>query len=248
MNQAASDAAPYYSQHGEDVVIAEAFADVPRGWFCEVGCIDGRLFSNTLRLEEQGWRGVCVEAHPDYIPALRANRARSIVVHCAVGDRDAVTTPFFANARGSLSTLDRSLESEYADRYGRYFMGFQEISLPMRTISSILDQHRVPPLDVLSIDIEGCDDIALKGLDLSRHRPGLIIVEADRPHSLASFDARLVPSGYSRPFAVSNNWFYFRDADRAARVVGRVFEAEITRTGHPLDADPPSVVAVTIRT
>lgn len=235
MSATISPARAYYSQHGEDVVLDTALADIERGVFVEVGCIDGRRFANTLALEERGWTEMCVEAHPAYIELLRRNRPGSVVVHAAVAEADADAVTFYANSRGSLSTLDPSLEGEFAERYGKWFTGFEPTRVPMRSISSLLDEHAMPDVDVLSIDVEGCDTRALMGLDLRRHRPRIVILEADRPDDLAAMDGMLLPRGYTRGFALSTNWFYFREPERLRALKGRTLGCRVTHTRHPLD-------------
>lgn len=225
----------YYSQNGEDLVIEAAFGGADQGFFVEVGCIDGRRFSNTLALEERGWRGICVEAHAGYIEMIRAARPGSTVVHCAIGDRDEAEVPFYANARGALSTLDRSLEGLYSTKYAPWFHGFQEQRIAMRTISTLLDELGAPPVDVLSVDIEGCDVLAIRGLDVKRHRPRLIVVEADDEASGAEIDGMLLPAGYSRGPTVSGNVFYFAERAMLDRLRGRTIRGTVTHTRHPMD-------------
>ena len=53
-----------YTQFGEDGLIAaclEKIGETNRHCF-EIGAADGRFFSNTLRLREDGWRAVLIEA------------------------------------------------------------------------------------------------------------------------------------------------------------------------------------------
>jgi len=69
--------------------------------------------SVTPTLEQAGWSGICIEAHPDYISLLRRNRPNSVIVHAAVGDEDKETVSFYANSRGSFSTLDPSIAGIY---------------------------------------------------------------------------------------------------------------------------------------
>jgi hypothetical protein len=115
----------YYSQHGEDALLDLVFGDQKEGFFVEVGCIDGRHFSNTLTFEEREWNGMCVEAHAGYIDMLKKNRPSSIICHCTAGetDEDAV---FYANARGRLSTMDKTSEACWQRDYVPYFSGFEE--------------------------------------------------------------------------------------------------------------------------
>src|SRR5688500_18948182 len=133
MGEVGADAgARFYSQHGEDLLLAAMLEDVEAGRFAEVGCIDGLRFSNTLHFEARGWRGLCVEAHRDYIDLLRENRPGSTVVHAAASERDAEQVTFYANRRGSLSSVDRGREAEFARRFGEYFTGYEEQKVSMR--------------------------------------------------------------------------------------------------------------------
>jgi hypothetical protein len=52
-----------------------------------------------------------------------------------------------------------------------------EADVPARTLSSILDAHDAPEIDLLSLDVEGYEPSVLQGLDLGRHAPRWILVE-----------------------------------------------------------------------
>ena len=45
------------------------------------------------------------------------------------------------------------------------------------TLNSLLAQHNIREMDLLAIDTEGEDLKVLRGIDLSQHRPALIVVE-----------------------------------------------------------------------
>lgn len=230
----------FYSQHGEDFLLSEIFGNQKQGTFVEIGCIDGRRFSNTLMLEEQGWRGLCVEAHRDYIPLLYRNRPGSTIVHCAIGETDANDVPFFANARGSLSTLDQTRKEQFRQSYGQYFTGFEQQKVAMRTITTLLREYGLRSIDVLSLDIEGYEVPALQGLDLAAYRPRLLIIESDSEQQVRQFDSILVPAGYVRGFNVAQNWFYTTEPALLNRAIGRRWEFALTHTAHPLDQDGDS--------
>jgi FkbM family methyltransferase len=60
-----------YSQNREEEIIVQLFnAERQVGHFLDIGAYDGKTFSNTLRLAELGWSGVCVEPSPTVFPAL----------------------------------------------------------------------------------------------------------------------------------------------------------------------------------
>lgn len=237
----------YYSQNGEDYLLERIFPG-DHGLFVEVGCIDGRRFSNTLRFEEKGWKGLCVEAHADYIEALRKNRPGSIVCHCAAAETDEDDVPFFANARGSLSTLDRSSEADFERRFGQWFTGFEEQRVPKRRLDTLFDQFGIADIDILSIDVEGYEAQTLRGIDFERFRPTVLVLEAETAEAEAAIAALLEPAGYHKSSRLASNLFFLADPDLAERIEGVDEEVRLTHTGHPLDREPDRAVTVRVDT
>lgn len=233
----ASQEPMFYSQHGEDVIAWKVLRDSPGPrYFVEVGMIDGVRFSNTLALEQRGWRGLCVEAHPGYVGQVRRNRSGSTVIHAAAADVTGVTLPFHADPRGDLSSLVERDPQQMQARFGRWFQGYDVVHVPVRTLDDMLEQAQAPQgLELISIDIEGGEVAALRGLNLDRWQPRLLVIEADDAQAQAALDAHLLPLGYHRARRVGVNVFYARtrlDAwqVRLARVDCRVFHP-----AHPVD-------------
>jgi len=52
----------------------------------------------------------------------------------------------------------------------------------LRRIHTQLDKHGITHVDLLSLDVEGLELEALRGLDLTRHRPTWILVEVSHIH------------------------------------------------------------------
>jgi FkbM family methyltransferase len=237
----------YYSQHGEDALLDLVFEGQKEGFFVEVGCIDGRRFSNTLSFEERGWKGMCIEAHDGYIESLKNNRPNSIICHCAAGeaDEDAI---FYANARGSLSSLDKSSEARWKKDYAPYFSGFEEQQVKKVRLSTLLDSYQISEIDILSLDIEGYEVEAMKGLDLFRHRPKVMVIESDSPQHEAQLDKLILPHGYEKSLKLLGNLFYVRDKELGKRLVGKKQVVQLIHTQHPLDSGGDISKTVTIDT
>jgi len=238
----------YFSQHGEDFLLETLFDSQEQGFFVEIGCIDGLRFSNSLRFELNGWKGLCVEAHADYIEPLRRNRPNSIVEHAAVGEKDAEEVTFYANSRGSLSTLDKGKESEF-ERYGEYFTGFETQKVPMLTLNTIFRKRSIHAIDFLSLDIEGYEVQALRGIDFSEFRPTRLVIESDSREHADQIEAVLKPAGYVFVTSLGPNLFYSliqRDRKIIHRKVFR--NVPITHTRHPLDNTTDKTVNVDIAT
>lgn len=239
----------YYSQNGEDFILDQMFPDKTDGFFVEVGCIDGKRFSNTLHFEQKGWKGLCIEAHPDYIPLLIANRPNSIVCHCAVGEKDQDDVIFYANNRGSLSTLDKSLEARWKKDYAAYFHGFEEKHVPMKSLDTIFREYHMTHIDILSIDIEGYEVNALKGLNFSLVRPQVIVVESDDRAHEKELDTILRSKGYTKSVRISGNIFFVANPVFHQRVKDKIFEdIKVIHTRHPLDEGDDQIRFITIST
>lgn len=238
----------YYSQHGEDFLLSEIFKDKKNGFFVEVGCIDGRRFSNSLTFEKRGWRGLCVEAHADYIKLLKKNRANSIICHCAAGEKDEDQVTFFANARGSLSTLDKSKESNFRKNYGKYFSGFEEQKVKKRRLDTLFREHNINEIDFISLDIEGYEVEALMGIDFQQYKPLVFVIESDSANHELQLDNILIPNGYTKSTRLASNIFYLIDQKLEKRTKNKRFHVSLTHTRHPLDRGEDVPVEILIDT
>jgi FkbM family methyltransferase len=240
--------ANFYSQHGEDYLLDLMFPDTKDGFFVEIGCIDGRRFSNTLYFEEKGWKGLCVEAHPDYIPFLKQNRPNSIICHYAVGEKDEDDVIFYSNDRGSLSTLDKTQEARWKKQYAEYFHGFVEKHVAKRTLNSIFKEQQVGHINILSLDIEGYEIPALQGLDLRVYQPDVLVIETDGDDQKNRQNEILSAAGYFSATSLYGNIFYVRDQKLAAKVQNIAATVPLVQSRHPLDAGDDLIIQAKIDT
>lgn len=153
------------------------------GFFVEVGAHDGFTASNTYFLERfRGWRGVLVEPIPSLYERCVRERPRSTVVNCAlVGDghtREVSMVYRGPRSRVAGHAVPAAPEYDFLD----WERGFT-VTVPARTLSSILDEAGATEIDLLVLDVEGYELEALRGLDLSRHAPALVLVETNEAAS-----------------------------------------------------------------
>jgi FkbM family methyltransferase len=198
----------YYGQHGEDFLTNKIFSGKSTGVYVEIGCLDGIEFSNTYYFEKKGWKGLCIEAHNDFITALNKNRPQAKIVHCAVGEKDIEEVTFYANKIGSLSTLDKGEESRWKEHYKDFFFGFEEQKVKMRTLNSIFADTGTTDIDFISLDIEGYEVQALTGIDLKKYRPRLFIIEYKDEDHKGKVDEILLTAGYYFLSVIGCNLFY----------------------------------------
>src|SRR5436190_17226807 len=77
------------------------------------------------------------------------------------------------------------------------------------TITALLDKHCISHVDFMSIDLEGFELEALKGLDYSRHKPTWLLVEERNPRDLFAF----LSPWYSFVEQLSDHDFLFHSKD-----------------------------------
>jgi len=154
----------------QEVRLVAAFFGDHRGYFVEVGANEPQLRSQTWHLEQAGWTGVLVEPQPELANKLRASRrARVFAVACSAPEDAGRTLPL--HVAGPLSSLDRTQMAPGAAPK-------MVIEVPVRTLDSVLEEAGAPEnFDFLSIDVEGHEIAVLRGFDIARWRPRLILLE-----------------------------------------------------------------------
>ena len=200
--------ATFYSQHGEDFLLNEIFNRKRDGFFVEIGCIDGIEYSNSYFFEKSGWKGLCIEAHNGFIKDLTKNRPNSRIIHCAVGEENLDKVTFYANKIGSLSTLLRTEAQPAAPNSTESVWGHEEQTVPMRTLNNIFATAGVDKIDFVSMDIEGYEEYAIRGWDLNKYRPRVLLIEFMDKNHQQSIQKMVEPFGYHLAGTIGCNAFY----------------------------------------
>jgi FkbM family methyltransferase len=163
-----------YSQHAEEVVIRDFFQDRRNGVFLDVGCAWPVLYSNTYYLErELDWTGIGVDGLPDYGPRWKKRRPGSRFFNFIVTDHSDTTESFYRTVRRDLLGISRLSKEEKSHRRVRY----EEIRVPTITLTQLLERNGIAKIDLLSMDIEGAETLALAGFDVERFQPELAVIE-----------------------------------------------------------------------
>jgi FkbM family methyltransferase len=240
----------YFSQLGEDCLLAQFFAFKPHGFFVDVGAFDGIYLSNTYFFEQLGWTGICVEAFPPYFSLCVRNRPGSKCHHTACLERDRGMVEFRAE-RGGLFCgveVDENAVANYYRGAAVPFDGFRSIKVPSSSLDALLPDG-TGEIDFASIDVEGAELQVLAGFDLERHRPRILVIEANTAPHRQAVDDHLAPRGYLPARSMAWNHFYVRTQEDARALRAIEVKTDLERPPHPLgrlynrvgDAVPPSV-------
>lgn len=189
----------------------------------EAGANDGVRQSNTYYLERfRGWRGLLVEPIPELYARCVTERPRSVVRNCAVVSPDEAETELVLRYADLGSTAIGADEYPF-DEVNFGWDASYEIRVPTRTLSSLIDEEGLDRVDFCSLDVEGYEVEALRGLDLERHAPLYLLIESwtdERLHAIK----RILGTGYEVVELPSDHDVLFRrttgrpaDEDHSAR-------------------------------
>ena len=162
-----------YSRNAEEWIVRDYFEDRRDGVFVDVGANDPRVESNTYFLETAlGWRGIAIDAIPDFAPEYTRLRPRTRFFSLFVSDESDAVEDFYIPTEGPLGASD---SKEVAERVG----GPIDVrKVRTVTLNDLLAHERVERIDFLSMDIELAEPRALAGFNVERYRPGLVCIEA----------------------------------------------------------------------
>jgi FkbM family methyltransferase len=173
-----------YAQNAEDVVLARALP-AAAGFYVDVGAGHPEISSVTKHFYDLGWSGINIEPRADAIALLDEQRPRDVNLQVAVGAFEGTTDLYVVDGDPDLSTIDDA-DVEFLRERG-YEFAVEKV--PVRTLDSLLEEHNVTTIDFLKIDVEGSEGDVLAGVDLSRWRPRVIVIESIKPWSRERSDA-----------------------------------------------------------
>lgn len=181
-----------YGLDGLDRIILDSLPAEP-GVFVEVGAYDGVAQSNSVLLEQAGWRGLMVEANPGSYARCVRRRPKMTVIHAACVAKEPADGHTTITDVGLMSlTADSTLHGPRREEWLERGEGFakrarQDIEVPAATLDSLLAKHGLEAFDLLLLDVEGAELAVLQGLDLTRYRPRWIVAEDTYDDEVADY-------------------------------------------------------------
>lgn len=204
-----------YAQNFEDVLLWRALQHVKNGFYVDVGANDPVLHSVTKAFYDQGWSGINIEPMPSYHQVFEQQRPRDINLAVAAGAAAGEITLFDVPAMNGWASTDSAVAREHiAEGYA-----VVETVVPVRTLSDICAEHVRGTIHFLKIDVEGFEGEVLRGFDLQRWRPWVLVIEATLPGSRVSnhadWESLVTEHAYHYAYFDGLNRYYVADEQRA---------------------------------
>ena len=168
----------------------------------------------------KGWRGLVIEPQDALARLYAGTRPRDRVVSTLAGRSDGEVAFHEVEGMHGLS----SMVAANADRARELAATVRITVKPVARLSRLIDEAGITTIDFLKIDVEGAEADVLAGLDLARHRPRVIVVEAINPNNLdadmTAWEPMLIEARYQFRLFDGLNRFYVADecAELGARL------------------------------
>ncbi|NGN44171.1 FkbM family methyltransferase [Mesorhizobium sp. CGMCC 1.15528] len=233
----------YYGENAEDCLLWHLFEDRSTGFYVDVGAFDGVYLSNTFSFEQQGWRGICVEPHPEYSRICEKNRplARTLQLAC-VDDENLREVPFYTEEIGVYSRLEleegdvKQLKASYK-KHDLKVEGFDRTVVAARTLSSIISEYAPKEvIDFISIDVEGGEIRVLNGLGLDKIRPRALVIEANNAEQAEHLDSYMDSFGYKLGRKIAQNRIFVAAEEDAKKLQSYQMQCFVEKQTHPKGA------------
>ena len=162
-----------YSMFGEDLFISNFFKE-KNGTYIDIGCYHPIHGNNTYLLHKRGWDGINIDINELSINLFKIKRPKDINLRVAISDKKKNKIKFYFRKKiNMLNTID----SNFAKK--NFPNGYQTDLIQSDTLNNIIKNSKFKnkKINLLNIDIEGNEFLALKNFNFKRYKPKLICVE-----------------------------------------------------------------------
>ena len=163
----------YFSFSGVDTILEKIFINQPRGIYIDVGCQHPIKNSNTYLLYKKGWEGINVDLDKDNIELFKTSRSNDANFNKALSNEINEVDLYFYHKKSPINTIDKKTSQFQKAKVS----AIKKIKTD--TLNNIIlnTKYKDRSIDLLSIDVEGHELEVLKGFDINKFLPKVIVVE-----------------------------------------------------------------------
>jgi len=198
-----------YSQCGQDSFVLEYFGKNYKGFFIDIGANDGVTYSNTKLLEDNNWKGICIEPLIDTFNKLSKNR-NSINLNIGLdienGEKEFMQIEGYSEMlSGIVENYDpkhiNRIENEIKTKGGNKKI----VKIITKRFSDIINEKEI---DYVSIDVEGSEFNILQGIDFNKHNIKIFGIENNYKETFKIIEEFLISKNYSILKEVGHDVFF----------------------------------------
>jgi len=162
-----------YSQGGIDLLLNHIFRNKKNGFYIDIGCNHPIKNNNTYLFYKKGWSGINIDLDKKNIDLFKLFRPRDKNINWAISSSDTEHNLFFYHDKSPINTISK-LAASYQNAKVKEIR-----KIKTQTLNSILDNLNLEnkQIDFISLDVEGHEFEVMKGLDLKKYKPQIIVLE-----------------------------------------------------------------------
>ena len=157
------------SNWGVDLILNDIFKNKKKGFYIDIGCHHPILNNHTYLFYKRGWSGINIDLDFNSIDMFNFFRPNDFNKQIALTDKKSKMDLFFFHNRAAKNTISKE--------FGKNSKQIKKIKTD--TLNNILIENELSEqvIDFLSIDVEGNELNVLKGFDLIKFKPKVILLE-----------------------------------------------------------------------
>ena len=162
-----------YSFGGIDLLINYLYKSKFNGVYIDVGCNHPIVGNNTFLLYQKGWSGINIDLDSHNIKMFNYFRPKDYNPNSAVSNAEEEVNLFYYHERSSINTISNEVH------YSRKKKAKEIKKIRSTTLDSVIvnSPYSNKKINFLSIDVEGNELNVLKGFDLKKYYPEVIVIE-----------------------------------------------------------------------
>ena len=163
-----------YSHWGVDLIITKLLNSKNKGIYIDVGCHHPFLNNHSYLLYKSGWVGINIDIDYNSIDMFNFFRKKDVNIQTAVTDHKGEVDLFFYHNRAAKNTISKEFGSDAKEKK----------KINSDTLNNIIENSKFKnsKIDFVSIDVEGNEMNVLKGFNLKKYKPKLILLEFILPN------------------------------------------------------------------
>ena len=162
-----------YSFGGMDLLINYLYKNKFNGVYIDIGCNHPIVGNNTYLLYQKGWSGINIDLDTHIIEMFNYFRSKDYNVNAAVSNSEEETDLFYYHERSAINTISKEVHDSRKKKAEKVK------KIQSTTLDSIIKNSPFfnKKINLLSIDVEGNELNVLKGFNLKKYYPEVLVIE-----------------------------------------------------------------------
>ena len=164
-----------YTVTGVDLLLDKFFKNinVKKGIYIDIGCNHPFSNNNTFLLYKNGWSGINIDLDFHFVDLFNYFRPNDFNKQIACSDTEGEREIYFYHNKSALNTLSKEV-------YGFRKAKIEQVKkINTTTLNNVIEssKYKDNKVNFLSIDVEGHEINVLKGFDIEKYSPDIVVIE-----------------------------------------------------------------------